>query len=105
MTTEPLDGFDHCDRITSAFAEEAGGKYQAGYLEHGGRLWRKAQLCDKAIEEAHDLVIYLHTLRDQLAQARRLLASALSARDWAEASQAFAVLATGNADGIPEEDR
>lgn len=44
-------------------------KYERGQREHGGRLWRKAGIIDMAIEEAVDQVIYLLTLRDQLAEA------------------------------------
>lgn len=44
-------------------------KYKAGQREHGGRLWRKKGIVDMALEEAVDQVIYLLTLRDQLAAA------------------------------------
>lgn len=102
---EPVDGFEHSEQIADEFRSEAGGKYQAGYLEHGGRLWRKSNLVGKAIEEAHDLVIYLHSLRAQLHQARKRLGVALATDDWGEVSRAYSLLAIGNADGVPEEDR
>lgn len=44
-------------------------KYMDGQQEHGGRLWRKRGIIDMAIEEAVDQVIYLLTLRDQMADA------------------------------------
>lgn len=44
-------------------------KYARGQREHGGELWRKQGIIDMAIEEAVDQVIYLLTLRDQLAEA------------------------------------
>ena len=44
-------------------------KYIRGQHEHGGELWRKAGIIDMAIEEAVDQVIYLLTLRDQIAEA------------------------------------
>lgn len=44
-------------------------KYRLGQKEHGGQLWRKRHLIDHAIDEAVDQVIYLLTLRDQLADA------------------------------------
>ena len=44
-------------------------KYERGQREHGGELWKKKGLIDMAIEEAVDQVIYLLTLRDQIAAA------------------------------------
>jgi hypothetical protein len=43
-------------------------KYRAGQAEHGGDLFRQTavELCDAAILEAIDQVVYLFTLRDQL---------------------------------------
>lgn len=44
-------------------------KYLKGQREHGGELWRKRGIIDMAIEEAVDQIVYLLTLRDQLAAA------------------------------------
>lgn len=44
-------------------------KYEAGQREHGGELWRKTGIIDMAIDEAVDQIVYLLTLRDQLAAA------------------------------------
>lgn len=44
-------------------------KYMAGQREHGGELWRKQGIIDMAIDEAVDQIIYLLTLRDQIAAA------------------------------------
>lgn len=55
----------HLARILTAFCEEVTVKYEKGQQEHGGRLWCKPNLLDKAIEEAIDLVVYLYTLREQ----------------------------------------
>lgn len=55
----------HLYRILEQFNNEAAAKYQAGQEEHGGELWMKKGLLDKAIEEAIDLVIYLYTLKEQ----------------------------------------
>lgn len=57
-----LDVADEAHRMILA-------KYAAGQREHGGLLWKKRGIIDMAIEEAVDQVIYLLTLRDQLAEA------------------------------------
>lgn len=59
------------DEHAIAVAQEAAAlilhKYKRGQREHGGELWRKKGLLNMAIDEAVDQVIYLLTLRDQLA--------------------------------------
>lgn len=42
-------------------------RYAAGQREHGGWLWAKAGVLAHATDEAIDLVVYLATLRAQLA--------------------------------------
>jgi hypothetical protein len=41
-------------------------KYRRGDEQHGGKLWKKKNLIDKAIEEAIDQVVYLITLKQQI---------------------------------------
>ena len=40
-------------------------RYRAGQREHGGHLWKKPVL-NEALAEATDLLVYLHTLRQQI---------------------------------------
>lgn len=58
----------HIDNIIAQFTKLATDKYERGQREHGGDLWRKKHVLDFAIEEAIDQVIYLLTLKTQLAQ-------------------------------------
>lgn len=55
----------HLARILGQFSADAHAKYQAGQREHGGKLWEKPGMLDRAIEEAIDMVVYLYTLREQ----------------------------------------
>ena len=59
----------HLDSIIVDFSELVTKKYTAGQKEHGGNLWQKEGLIDMAIDEAIDQVVYLLTLKDQLAEA------------------------------------
>ena len=63
MTNEQLF---HLTKILKEFETLAWAKYEAGQAEHGGDLWKKADLIDRAIEEAIDQVIYLLTLKQQI---------------------------------------
>jgi len=58
----------HLSGIQHRFAALADAKYRRGQAEHGGDLFRvdKLELCDRAIDEAIDQVVYLLTLRDQI---------------------------------------
>ena len=56
----------HFAHLSREFAQEAGAKYERGQREHGGQLWRKRGMLTCAIEEAHDQVVYLQTLRGQI---------------------------------------
>jgi len=58
--------FKHIKGILKRFYIQAIGKYIKGNKQHGGKLWEKKDLIDKAIEEAIDQVIYLYTLKDQI---------------------------------------
>jgi len=58
----------HLHSIKSEFCYLANKKYRKGQTEHGGDLFSKTarELCDMAIDEAIDQVVYLITLRDKL---------------------------------------
>lgn len=57
----------HAAEVASEASRLIYAKYLAGQAEHGGELWRKRGLIDHAIEEAIDQIVYLLTLREQLA--------------------------------------
>lgn len=57
----------HLARLKAEFIADLDAKYRAGQDEHGGNLWEKRGMLAHAIEEAIDQVVYLYTLRDQLA--------------------------------------
>jgi hypothetical protein len=61
----------HVNRILDQFNADLRAKYEAGQSEHGGELWNKRGLLDHAIEEAIDMVVYLYTLREQLARGMK----------------------------------
>lgn len=58
---------DHLRTIKEQFLSLADHKYRKGQAEHGGTLWDKQGLIDMAIDEAIDQVVYLLTLKQQLA--------------------------------------
>ena len=60
------DQQQHLDNILEDFSRLASDKYIKGQEQHGGNLWLKKNLIDKAIEEAIDQVVYLCTLKRQI---------------------------------------
>jgi hypothetical protein len=54
------------ERILAEFAEDFRRKYNTGQAEHGGNLWEKTGMIERAIDEVLDFVAYLYTLRRQL---------------------------------------
>ena len=62
----------HVKRILDQFGRDLHAKYEAGQKEHGGNLWEKPGMLAHAIAEAIDLVVYLYTLQEQEALAKRL---------------------------------
>ena len=58
----------HLQRIKNQFIELVDAKYRKGQEEHGGLLTELTSetLCDHAIEEAIDQVVYLLSLKDKL---------------------------------------
>lgn len=63
MTTQQEQ---HLANIKEDFLREVDKKYRAGQKEHGGDLWLKKDLIDKALEEIIDLYVYMITLKDQI---------------------------------------
>lgn len=59
------DHEQHLQRIKDAVVHDLDAKYRAGQVEHGGSLWLKPGMLDRAIEEVLDLAVYLYTAREQ----------------------------------------
>jgi hypothetical protein len=55
----------HLTDIIQSFRAEVDRKYRAGVEQHGGALWTKPFIIEKAMEEAVDLYVFLHTLKMQ----------------------------------------
>jgi len=60
----------HLQGLLYEFGKLASNKYTQGALEHGGNLWDMSNddLLNNAIDEAIDQVVYLLTLKQQLAK-------------------------------------
>lgn len=56
----------HLIKILNDFGKIIDKKYSKGVEQHGGKLWLKSDLIDKAIEEVADLATYLITLKQQI---------------------------------------
>ena len=56
----------HLANIKEDFLREVDKKYRAGQEQHGGDLWAKKDLIDKALEEIIDLYVYMVTLKTQI---------------------------------------
>lgn len=56
---------DHLREIQESFVQEVDRKYRAGVIQHGGMLWTKPYLIDKAMEECVDQYVFLFTLKMQ----------------------------------------
>lgn len=63
----------HLHTIGASFMRRMDAKYKKGQKEHGGNIWEKAGMLANAEDEVNDLVVYLHTLREQLEEAYALL--------------------------------
>jgi len=81
-----LDAHAHCEQVLAEIGQELRLKYANGQSEHGGQLWRKTGLLAHAIEEAHDLEVYLVTLRQQIPDVARRIANRLSIKEQAAPS-------------------
>ena len=74
-----MTGDTHLARILLITHEAVARKYEAGQRAHGGRLWLKAGMLAHAEAEAHDLIVYLPTLRQQLSEVANMLRADKSA--------------------------
>ena len=63
----------HLTRIVGQVTHDIREKYERGQAEHGGNLWLKPGMLDKAIEEVLDLAVYLYTMREQRDVERGLM--------------------------------
>jgi hypothetical protein len=63
----------HRDELVKRFHEEYREKYDAGQAEHGGNLWEKANMVNRAKEEILDQWSYVCALEDQIREAVFLL--------------------------------
>lgn len=80
-TDQPDEAKAHAARVASEVAEAIHAKYCKGQQEHGGQIWKKAGMLGHAEDEARDLSVYHHVLRDQLAALRAHLADTLAELD------------------------
>jgi hypothetical protein len=62
-------------------AEAIQSKYLRGQQEHGGRIWEKAGMLGHVEAEARDSMVYLHVLREQLADVRTAAMGLVDALD------------------------
>lgn len=61
----------HLELIKAKVEVDLDRRYRAGQAQHGGKLWSKPVLCE-ALAEATDLMVYLHTLQQQIEVVRAL---------------------------------
>lgn len=59
------DQENHLRDVKYDFLNEVDRKYRAGQIEHGGDLWMKPGVLEMALEEAVDMYVYLHVLKQQ----------------------------------------
>lgn len=63
----------HLKEMQDAFIELSRRKYEAGQLEHGGKMWEKPGMLDHLEEELVDAWHYIRTLRRQIEEAKSKL--------------------------------
>jgi len=56
----------HLEEIMQSFDAAVNRKYRAGVAQHGGMLWTKPRILDKALEECVDQYVFLYTLKQQM---------------------------------------
>jgi hypothetical protein len=61
----------HLKSMQDKFLAQSRQKYEAGQIEHGGRMWEKPGMLANAKEEVIDLWHYLCTLEDQIANVHK----------------------------------
>lgn len=62
----------HLTRIKERFINDLDQKYRAGQGEHGGDLWMKPGMLERAYEEVLDLATYILTAMEQRDERRRI---------------------------------
>lgn len=62
MTSEH---YNHLEQLQQSFYSAVAIKYEAGVKQHGGMLWTKPGIIDKALEEVVDMYVFLYTLKMQ----------------------------------------
>jgi len=63
----------HLKEMQDAFLKLSRTKYEAGQLEHGGKMWEKSGMLDHLEEELVDAWHYIRTLRRQIEEAKQKL--------------------------------
>ena len=60
----------HLQQIKDFVCEQIDKKYRKGVEEHGGNLWEKTGMVDKAFEEIIDIFTYLFVTKNQVSEGR-----------------------------------
>lgn len=63
----------HLNEMQDAFLKLSTKKYEAGQIEHGGKMWEKPGMLDHLEEELVDAWHYIRTLRRQINEAKQKL--------------------------------
>jgi len=100
------DGWAHCNMILSKWRGRIMPKYNAGQVEHGGRLWRKP-MTDAITDEITDLMVYWDTHLEQHDDVKRELIAAFDclnpgSRAYPHVRRALNIILYGNEDGQME---
>lgn len=72
----------HLKRMQDKFVAQSRFKYEAGQIEHGGKMWEKPGMLDHAKEEVIDLWHYLCTLEEQIADLKGSVDNSTGADTW-----------------------
>lgn len=60
----------HLQRMQEKFIALSRSKYEAGQIEHGGKMWEKSGMIEHAKEEIIDLWHYITTLEEQITELK-----------------------------------
>ena len=63
----------HLKEMQDSFLKLSRKKYEAGQVEHGGKMWEKPGMLEHAKEEIVDLWHYITTLERQVREAKQKL--------------------------------
>lgn len=72
MALTPKQG-KHIADISVAVCRRIEAKYRKGQKEHGGNLWEKEGMLENIMDEITDLLVYAHTLREQMENLRGMI--------------------------------